>query len=53
MSVVDDLAVLESGVLTNQEEKQQEELLALKVKKPRIEKQIEATKKMNEVSKKH
>jgi len=51
MSVVDDLAVLESGVLTNQEEKQQEELLAPKVKKPRTEKQIEATKKMNEVRK--
>ena len=51
MSAVDDLAVLESGVLTNQEEKQQEELLAPKVKKPRTDKQIEATKKMNEARK--
>lgn len=51
MSVVDDLAVLESSVLTNQEEKQQEELLAPKVKKPRTDKQIEATKKMNEARK--
>jgi hypothetical protein len=34
-----------------QEEKQQEELLAPKVKKPRTDKQIEATKKMNEARK--
>jgi hypothetical protein len=51
MSAVDDLAVLESGILTNQEEKQQEELLAPKVKKPRTDKQVEATKKMNEARK--
>ena len=39
MSVVDDLAVLESGSITEQEENTAE-LLAPKVKKPRTEKQI-------------
>ena len=49
MSVVEDLAIIENG---DKPEDQEEEITAPKIKKPRTQKQIEATLKMNDVRKK-
>ena len=52
MSVVADLAVLTETELTNNEDEEEHEITAPKIKKPRTKKQIEATLKMNDVRKK-
>ena len=52
MSVVEDLAIIENGDKPEDQEEDEHEITAPKIKKPRTQKQIEATLKMNDVRKK-
>ena len=52
MSVVEDLAIIDNGDKPEDQEEDEHEITAPKIKKPRTQKQIEATLKMNDVKKK-
>jgi len=52
MPVVEDLAIIENGDKPEDQEDDEHEITAPKIKKPRTQKQIEATLKMNDVRKK-